>query len=119
MINAARVMMILAGLFALPAVGCGSCMYEVSRETGDTGSTQFYGLLTNLAALAAAASIAAGAFARNFRRVLTCTICLGSTIIFGLMWYLPFGLVSSLLSLVAGVIVFVAPSSKFVPSKRP
>ena len=118
MLNFAMVLMILAGIFGLPAVMCsGICSaMETSAiaETGrtDSGIMQFF---LYLAAGASLGSIIVGAMVKKLRKVVSGTAALIFALCFAsLLFQLNvLGGLSSAMLVVAAIMIFVAPAEQF------
>ena len=119
MINAARVLAILAGCLGMPAVACSGCWSELgdayARDTGDQSIASLYSLLETAALLASLGAIAVGSGLRRFGKTTSGAALLAFSGIFAFLVVQMnfFGLVSSLMLLVAAVMVFVAPAEEF------
>lgn len=119
MLNAAMVFMILAGLFGLPAVMCSSMCSGIGVATGaDVGAPEGQAIMDFLMYLSIGASLGSiiiGAMVKKLKKVfsgITCllfSLCFASLIMQGNM----LGLVSSLMLLVAAIMIFVAPVDQF------
>lgn len=116
MLNAAMVFMILAGILGLPAVACSGFVSAVGTDqaVGKEVSTM-YGWLLNLSLLASFGSIAAGLMVRRLGRTKACIASFGFAAIFALLLLQMnfFGLFSSAMLVVAGVMILVAPEEQF------
>ena len=119
MLNAAMVLMILAGIFGMPALVCSGCVSSIgdayTADTGDTSVSALYNMFETAALVASFGSIAVGVSVRKLKKAVSGGCALAFSAVFvGLLLQLNlFGLVSSLMLLVAAVMIFVAPEDQF------
>ena len=119
MLNYAMVLMILAGIFGLPAVACSAACASLGSAAGagqdaPEGQALMEGLRT-LATIACLGSILVGALVKKLGK----TVSGVSALLFGgifaslIIQANVLGLVSSVMLLTAGVMIFVAPEQEF------
>jgi|LQYC01.1.fsa_nt_gi hypothetical protein len=125
MLRAAMVFMIVAGIFGLPAVMCSGCMSECGRGMGmdklDHEGQSLIDFLYMVSLIASFGSIIMGALVTKLKKITSGSACFIFAICFAFLLVQGnfFGLFSSILLVIAGVMIFVAPSEQFVsaPSK--
>ncbi len=119
MLRAAMVFMILAGIFGLPAVMCSGCWSEIGRATGvdqiEKEGQALVDFLYSLSIIASIGSIITGALVARLKKFISGLLCFIFAICFALLLIQGnfFGLLSSLLLIISGVMIFVAPSEQF------
>lgn len=119
MLNAAMVLMILAGIFGLPAVMCSGLCSGMGTMTGaDVGAPEGQAIMDFLMYLSIGASLGSiimGAMVKKLKKVVSGVACLIFAGCFALLLIQgnALGLVSSVMLLVAGIMVFVAPAEQF------
>ncbi len=122
MLNFAMVLMILAGVFGLPAVFCsGACSgmghvaEEAAKAQGESGSAAIFHLFFYLAIVASIGSIVMGALVKRLKKGLSGALCFIFCAIFvALLLQLNFwGLPSAFMLLISGIMIFVAPAEQF------
>lgn len=119
MLNAAMVLMILAGIFGLPAVVCSGACSGMGYATGaHKAAAQGQAIIDFLyyASLAASlGSIVVGAMVKKLQKMLSGILSLVFAAIFGslLIQGNMLGLASAVMLLIAGVMIFVAPADQF------
>ncbi len=119
MLRAAMVFMILAGIFGLPAVMCSGCWSEMGKGMGMDRTyregQKLVEFLYYLSLFSSIGSIVIGALVTKFKKLVSGTACFIFAISFGLLLIQGnfLGLLSSLLLVIAGVMIFVAPSDQF------
>ncbi len=119
MLNAAMVLMILAGIMGLPAVMCSGFCSGIGHVTGaDQGAPEGQAIMNALLYLSLAASLGSiiiGAMVKKIKKVTSGIACLAFAFIFALLLIQGnmFGLVSALMLIVAGIMIFVAPAEQF------
>lgn len=121
MLKAAMVLMILAGIFGLPAVACSTACAGIGQMAGAgqapnaAGGQAIVETLKWLSIIASFGSIIVGALVRRLGKVISA----GSALLFALLFGLLIlqanlaGLPSSLMLLVAAIMIFVAPEAEF------
>lgn len=119
MLNAAMVLMILAGIFGLPAVMCSgfcSSMGMVSGANVDAPEGQaIMNFLMYLSIAASLGSIIVGAMVKKLKKRTSGVAALIFSGCFAILLLQAnmLGLVSALMLLVAAIMIFVAPSDQF------
>lgn len=119
MLRAAMVLMILAGFFGLPSVMCSGCWSEIGRATGvaqfDKEGQALVDFLYYLSIIASIGSIITGALVARLKKLISGLLCFIFAICFALLLIQGnfFGLFSSILLIISGVMIFVAPSEQF------
>lgn len=131
MLNFAMVLMILAGIFGLPAAACstvcaGACagMATVaandpnardSDKGGAAALAAYGGVFMALAAIASIGSIVIGALVRKIGKVPAAISALAFALLFVLQLLManPLGIPSAIMLLVAAVMIFVAPQPEY------
>lgn len=123
MLNFAIVIMIVAGLFGLPAAVCsGVCAGVTSAAPVDpqygTGASVVKGYTQTfmwISVIASFGSIIAGALTKKLGKVVSGTCALIFSALFAslLLQMNAFGMLSSIMLLIAGVMIFVAPTDQF------
>ena len=121
MLNFAMVMMILAGILGLPATACSGACAGMGAATGvhnnpnaAGGQAIMEGLMW-LAVIASIGSIIVGALIKKLGKVVSGIAALLFSGIFVLLLVQMniFGILSSLMLLIAAVTIFVAPQDQF------
>lgn len=120
MLNAAMVLMILAGIFGFPAVMCSAVCAGASADLAEAAGEKnpAQGALNLLAwgsIVASAGSIVVGVKVKRLRRatsVISCFLFAGlfALLLLQLNWL---GLGSAILLVIAGVMIAVAPANQF------
>ncbi|MBW1792045.1 MAG: hypothetical protein JRJ14_07255 [Deltaproteobacteria bacterium] len=119
MLNAAMVLMILAGLFGLPAVICsGACSglgYMAEADKSSPGGQAIVDFFLYLSLAASIGSIIVGALVKKLKKALSGILCFGFALCFAFLLFQGnfFGLVSSFLLVISGIMIFVAPAEQF------
>jgi hypothetical protein len=121
MLNFAMVLMILAGLFGLPAAACSSACAGIGAAAGAAndpsaagGQAIMEGLMW-LSILASIGSIIVGALIKKLGKMVSGIAALLFCGIFAILILQMniFGILSSLMLLIAAVMIFVAPTEQF------
>ena len=116
MLNFARVLMILAGVFGLPAVACsGACSAVLHDTQASSGGKTFYDVLLLASLVASVGAIFVGAKAATFGKAKAGLSCLlFAAVYLSLLLQLNMlGLGSAFLLLLAAIMVFVSPDEQF------
>ena len=121
MLNVAMVLMILAGVFGLPAAACSSACAGLGaaagahKDPGAAGGQAIMESLMWLAILASIGSIVIGAMVRKMGKVPAGITSLAFALIFVLLLIQanPLGLPSAFMLLIAAVMIFVAPRPEY------
>lgn len=119
MLNAAMVLMILGGIFGLPAVMCSGLCSGVGYMTGaDKSAPEGQALIDFLLYSSIAASVGSiifGALVKKLKKVVSGSASLTFAGLFGLLLIQGnmLGMLSSLMLLAAGIMIFVAPAEQF------
>lgn len=119
MLNAAMVLMILAGILGLPAIMCSGFCAGLGLMTGaDKGAPEGQAIMNFLfymSVIASIGSIIMGALVKKNKKLTSGIACFVFAGIFVLLLIQGniMGLVSSLMLIVAGVMIFVAPPEQF------
>jgi hypothetical protein len=119
MLNAAMVLMILAGIFGLPAVACSAACAALGTVSGaDQSAAEGQAIMEALKTagmIASAGSILVGALVKRLGRAVSGVAALLFALIFGalILQANVLGLVSSGMLLVAAVMIFVTPEQQF------
>jgi hypothetical protein len=121
MLNAAMVLMILAGVLGLPAAACSAACAGVGQMAGAgqnpnmAGGQAIIEALKWLSIIASLGSIIVGALVKRLGKMASA----GSALVFALVFALLLiqanaaGLPSSLMLLVAAIMIFVTPEQQF------
>jgi len=121
MLNFAMVLMILAGIFGLPAAACsGACAgigaaAGASNDPNAAGGQAIMETLMWLAVIASFGSIIVGALVKKFGKMVSGVSALLFCGIFGMLIIQMnvLGILSSLMLLIAAIMIFVAPPEQF------
>ena len=119
MLNAAMVLMILAGIFGLPAVLCSGLCSGIGQMTGaDVEVPEGQAIMDFLMYLSIGASLGSiivGAMVKKLKKATSGIAALIFAVCFALLLVQAnmLGLLSSALLLVAAIMIFVAPSDQF------
>lgn len=117
MLNGAMVLMILAGIFGLPAVMCsGFCSALGSAAAADGyGESGFWDFMLLLALLASIGSIIVGAMVKRLQKKISVISALAFSFFFGILILQGnvLGLFSALMLLISAVMIYVAPPNQF------
>jgi len=121
MLNFAMVMMILAGIFGLPAAACSGACAGIGAAAGASsdpnaagGQAIMEGFMW-LSLLAAFGSIIVGALIKKLGKMVSGIAALLFCGIFGVLILQMniFGILSSLMLLIAAIMIFVAPAEQY------
>ena len=124
MLNMAMVLMILAGIFGLPAVMCSGFCSGIGRMTGaNMQAPQGQAIMDFLMYLSIGASLGSiivGAMVKKLKKSTSGIAALIFAACFALLLIQAnmLGLVSSLMLLVAAVMIFVAPEDQFIDVQK-
>jgi hypothetical protein len=120
MLNAAMVFMILGGILGLPAVLCSAaCTGFTGAATKGMADAQagqtVMEVITALGWIACAGSIILGALVKQAGKIVSGVGALCFAIFFAILLVQgnPLGILSTLLLLVAAIMIFVAPENQF------
>lgn len=121
MLNAAMVLMILAGIFGLPAAACSTACAGIGQMAGAgqdpnaAGGQAIMETLKWLAIIASIGSIIVGALVRRLGKAVSGVASLLFALLFALLLIQAnaVGLPSTLMLLVAAIMIFVAPEEQF------
>lgn len=119
MLNVAMVLMILAGIFGLPAVMCSGLCSGMGKMTGaDVTASEGQAIMDFLMYLAMGASLGSiivGAMVKKMKKAISGIAALIFAACFALLLIQGniLGLVSSVILLVAAIMIFVAPADQF------
>jgi hypothetical protein len=119
MLNVAMVLMILAGIFGLPAAMCsGLCSGMGNMAGADVSAPEGQAIMDFLMYLAIGASLGSiivGAMVKKLKKAISGIAALIFAVCFALLLIQAnmLGLVSSLMLLVAAIMIFVAPAEQF------
>ncbi len=115
MLNAAMVLMILAGLFGLPAVLCSAAWLGVASTDGSGEPAPLLEAMFTVSLIASLGSIIVGALVKRLGKFKSMV----AAIVFGIMFGLlvlgmnPLGWLPGTLLFIAAVMIFVAPEEQF------
>lgn len=121
MLNGAMVLMILAGVFGLPAAACSAAcagigqMAGAAQDPGAAGGQAIMEVFSWLSIIASLGSIIVGALVKRIGK----GVSGGAALLFALIFFALVlqlnmaGLPSALLLLVAAVMIFVTPEQQF------
>jgi hypothetical protein len=119
MLNGAMVLMILAGIFGLPAAMCSGMCSSIGTASGANINAPegqaIMDVLMYLSIAASLGSIVIGAMVKKFKKMISACACIAFAIIFAILLIQGnmLGLVSSVMLLIAGVMIFIAPQEQF------
>lgn len=121
MLNAAMVLMILAGVLGLPAAMCSAAcsgmgnMAGAGHDPNAAAGQRIVDILKWLSIIASIGSIIVGALVRRLGKKASGSAALAFAVIFGLLMIQAnlFGIPSSIMLLVAAIMIFVAPEQQF------
>lgn len=119
MLNAAMVLMILAGIFGLPAAMCSGLCSGLGTATGaNVNAPEGQAIMDFLMYLAIAASLGSiiiGAMVKKLKKAVSGIAALIFAVCFALLLIQAnmLGLLSSVMLLVAAIMIFVAPADQF------
>ena len=119
MLNAAMVLMILAGIFGLPAVMCSGFCSGLGKATGANVNAPegqaIMDFLMYLAIGASLGSIIVGAIVKKLKKATSGIAALIFAVCFALLLIQAnmLGLLSSVMLLVAAIMIFVSPADQF------
>ena len=119
MLNAAMVLMILAGIFGLPAVMCSGLCSGMGKMTGDDvcapEGQAIMDFLMYRAIGSSLGSIIIGAMVKKLKKATSGIAALIFAVCFALLLVQAniLGLLSSVMLLVAAIMIFVAPADQF------
>jgi hypothetical protein len=119
MLNAAMVFMILAGLFGLPAVMCSGLCSGMGVATGANVQAPegqaVMDFLMYLSIGASLGSIIMGAMVKKLKKAMSGTACFVFALAFCALMLQGnmLGLVSALMLVISGIMIFVAPAEQF------
>jgi len=127
MLRAAMVIMILAGIFGLPAAACSTACAGIGAAAGAhndpnaAGGQAIMETLMWLAVIASIGSIIVGALVRQFGKLVSGGAAVVFALLFiGLMLQANLlGLVPALMLIVAAIMIFVAPAEQFKKQAQP
>jgi len=119
MLNAAMVFMILAGVFGLPAAMCSGFCSEIGTMSGaNVNAPEGQAIMDFLMYLSIGASLGSiiiGAMVKKLKKVISGIAALIFSGCFALLLIQAnvLGLLSSLMLLIAAIMIFVAPADQF------
>jgi hypothetical protein len=120
MLNAAMVLIIIAGIFRLPAAACSAACAGIGSFTASQNSDAAAGAailagLKTLAIIASLGSILAGALIKQFGKIVSGIAALLFALVFALLIIQAnlLGIIPSIILLIAAVMIFVAPEQQF------
>lgn len=121
MLNAAKVLMILAGIFGLPAALCSSACAGLGAAAGAgndpmaSDGQKIFETLMWLSYLASFGSIIVGALVKKFGKAISgiSALLFGGIFVTLLIQGNLGGLVSALMLLIAAIMIFVAPGAQY------
>jgi hypothetical protein len=115
MLNAAMVMMILAGLFGLPAVLCSAAWLGVASSDGSGEPAPLLSAMLMISLVAAIGSIVVGALVKRLGKLKSGVAAIVLALMFSVLvlGMNPLGWLSGTLLFIAAVMIFVAPQEQF------
>jgi hypothetical protein len=115
MLNAAMVMMILAGLFGLPAVLCSAVWAGIAASDGSGEPAPLMSAMLTVSLVASVGSIVVGALVKRLGKVKSGVAAIVLALMFGslVLGLNPLGWLSGTLLFIAAVMIFVAPQEQF------
>jgi hypothetical protein len=120
MLNAAMVMMILAGLFGLPAVLCSAAWYGISHSDGSGEPAPLMSTMLFVSTVASIGSIIAGSLVKRLGKIKAGVSAIVLALMFSslVLGLNPLGWLSGTLLFIAAVMIFVAPQEQFRDTVR-
>ena len=120
MLNAAMVLMIIAGIFGLPAVACSAACAGIgsmaaSQDANAASGAAILESLKTLAIIASLGSIIMGALIKKAGKIVSGVSALVFAVIFLLLLFQAnfLGILPSIMLVIAAVMIFVAPEQQF------
>jgi len=115
MLNAAMVLMILAGLFGLPAVLCSAAWLGVASSDGSGQPAPLLSTMLTISMLASIGSIVVGSLVKRLGKIKSGVSAIVLAVMFGalVLGMNPLGWLSGTLLFIAAVMIFVAPQEQF------
>jgi hypothetical protein len=115
MLNAAMAMMIVAGLFGLPAILCSAAWVGVSATDGSGDPSPLMETMLSVSVIASIGSIVVGELVKRLGRLISGVAALIPGSMFGLLvlGLNPLGWLPGTLRFIAAVMIFVAREEQF------